>query len=127
MIARAGMVAVALMVGSIAAALAQDRIHLHTNETEIGEALRDGGLVIDDPLAVFAAVLKNLPERVRVYPTENYFYFRFTQNGLGYLGNIRLAAADRDQGKVNFAYNESPTDWNSNPKNRFVVLEQGRA
>jgi hypothetical protein len=126
MIARAGMVAVALMVGSIAAALAQDRIHLHTNETEIGEALRDGGLVIDDPLAVFAAVLKNLPERVRVYPTENYFYFRFTQNGLGYLGNIRLAAADRDQGKVNFAYNESPTDWNSNPKNRFVVLGAGQ-
>ena len=119
--------ALALLVGSIAAALAQDRIHLHTNEAEIGEVLRDGGVAIDDPLAVFAAVLKNLPERVQVYPTENYFYFRFTQNGVVYAGNIRLAAADRDQGKVNFAYNEQPTDWNADPKNRHVVLgrEQG--
>ena len=25
--------------------------------------------------------MKNLPERVQVYPTENYFYFRFTHNG----------------------------------------------
>ena len=42
-------------------------------------------------------------------------------------GNIRLAAADRDQGKVNFAYNEQPTDWNADPRNRHVVLgpEQG--
>ena len=127
MMARAGMIALALLAGGIAAAPAQDRIHLHTNETEIGEVLRDGGLAIDDPLAVFGAVLKNLPERVQVYPTENYFYFRFTQNGVVYAGNIRLAAADRDQGKVNFAYNEQPTDWNADPKNRHAVLgaEQG--
>jgi len=120
----------ALLTGA-ATALAQDRsqgrIHLHTNETEIGEVLRDGGVSIDDPLAVFAAVLKNLPEQVRVYPTENYFYFRFTQNGAIYVGNIRLAAADRDQGKVNFSYNEQPTDWNAEPKNHHAVLgaEQG--
>ena len=76
---------------------------------------------------MFGAVLKNLPERVQVYPTENYLYFRFTQNGVVYAGNIRLAAADRDQGKVNFAYNEQPTDWNAEPKNHHAVLgaEQG--
>ncbi|MEA2979047.1 MAG: hypothetical protein QOF09_870, partial [Alphaproteobacteria bacterium] len=113
--------------GGIKAVPAQDRIHLHTNEAEIGEVLRDGGVTIDDPLAVFGAVLKNLPERVRVYPTENYFYFRFTHNGVVYAGNIRLAAADRDQGKVNFSYNEAPTDWNPDPKSRHVTLgtEQG--
>ena len=134
MTARAGLVAVALLAGSTAATCvswtpswAQERIHLHTNETEIGEALRDGGLAIDDPLAVFGAVLKNLPERVQVYPTENYFYFRFTQKGAVYAGNIRLAAADRDRGKVNFAYNQQPTDWNADPKNHHAVLgpEQG--
>src|SRR6185436_4438737 len=90
MMARAAIAALALLAGSIAG-LGQDRIHLRTNEAEIGEALRDGGVTIDDPLAVFGAVLKNLPERVQVYPTENYFYFRFTQNGGGYSGNIRLA------------------------------------
>jgi hypothetical protein len=121
------MIALALLAGGAAAAFAQDRIHLHTNEAEIGEVLRDGGVTIDDPLAVFGAVLKNLPERVQVYPTENYFYFRFTQNSVVYSGNIRLAAADRDRGKVNFAYSEQPADWNPDPKNRHAVLgvEQG--
>jgi hypothetical protein len=126
MMARAGIVALAWLAGSIATALAQDRIHLHTNEAEIGEVLRDGGVAIDDPLAVFGAVLKNLPERVQVCPTENYFYFRFTQNGVVYSGNIRLAAADRDRGKVNFAYSEQPADWNADPKNRHAVLGPGQ-
>jgi hypothetical protein len=127
MIARAGIMVLALLAGSATAAFAQDRIHLHTNEAEIGEVLRDGGVSIEDPLAVFGVVLKNLPERVQVYPTENYFYFRFIQNGTVYVGNIRLAAADRDQGKVNFAYNEQPTDWNADPKSHHAVLgaEQG--
>jgi hypothetical protein len=130
MMARAGLVAVALLAVAIAGtsnSRAQDRIHLHTNEADIGEVLRDGGLAIDDPLAVFGAVLKNLPERAQVYPTENYFYFRFTHKAAVYAGNIRLAAVDRDRGKVDFAYNEQPTDWNPNPKYRHAVLgaEQG--
>lgn len=121
---RSGLVAIVWMGWALAACPvpAQERIHLHTNEAEIGEALRDGGVRIDDPAAVFAAILKNLPERVQVYPTENYFYFRFTQNGVIYVGNIRLSAADRDQGKVNFAYSERPTDWNPDPRVRDVVL-----
>jgi len=115
----------ALAMTSLArSAKAQDRIHLHTNAAEIGEVTRDGGVSLADPLAVFNTVLRNLPDRVEVYPTENYFYFRFTQNGAVYVGNIRLAAADRDQGKVNFAYNEQPTDWNPNPRNHHVVLGQ---
>jgi hypothetical protein len=115
------------VTGFAASANAQDRIHLYTNAAEIGEVTRDGGVSLADPLAVFNTVLKNLPDRVDVYPTENYFYFRFTQNGAVYAGNIRLAAADRDQGKVNFAYSEQPTDWNPNPRNHHVVLgrEQG--
>ena len=89
--------------------------------------LRDGGVSIEDPLAAFGVVLKNLPERVQVYPTENYLYFRFTQKGTVYVGNVRLAAADRDRGKVNFSYNEQPTDWNADPKSHHAVLgaEQG--
>src|SRR6476619_3883454 len=113
--------------GFVRTTQAQDRIHLHTNAAEIGEVTRDGGVSLADPLAVFNTVLKNLPDRVDVYPTENYFYFRFTQNGAVYVGNIRLAAADRDQGKVNVAYSEQPTDWRPNPRNHHVVLgrEQG--
>lgn len=129
MIARACTIAAALLLGSVATLRAQERIHLHTNETEIGEVLRDGGVAIDDTNAVFGAVLRNLPERVRVYPTENYFYFRFTHLGVIYAGNIRLAAADRDRGKVNFSFNEHAADWNAAPKARHAVLgaEQGVA
>jgi hypothetical protein len=119
-------VVLALLAG-MTAGFGQIRIHLHTNETEIGEVLLDGGLLIEDPLVVFGAVIKALPERVQVYPTENYFYFRFTQKGTVYAGNIRLAASDRDQGKVNFAYNERPADWNADPRNHHAILgaEQG--
>jgi hypothetical protein len=96
---------------------------LHTAEQEIAEALRPGALAIADPLAVFSFVLRNLPERVQVYPTENYYYFRFVHNGVPYTGNIRLAAADRDLGKVHFAYNEQPSDWRPEPPVRHRALD----
>lgn len=126
MIGRVGLIALTLVL-AVVSARAQERIHLHANATEIGEARRDGRVTLGDPLSVFASVLRNLAERVDVYPTENYFYFRFTQNGVVYVGNIRLAASDRDKGKVNFAYSEQPTDWNADPKISNVVLgaEQG--
>lgn len=96
---------------------------LATNEADIAELLRPGALAIDDPLAVFAFVLGSLPERVQVYPTENYYYFRFIHGGVPYTGNIRLAASDRDDGKVHFAYNEAPSDWRPRPDVRYQVLD----
>ena len=94
----------ALMAGT---AFAQDRgrqtpPRIQTSDTEITDALRTGSLAIDDPLAVLSFVLASLPVRVQVYPTENYFYFRFLHNGVPYTGNIRLSAADRDAGKLHF-------------------------
>ena len=41
---------------------------------------------------------------MRVYPTENYYYFRFHHHGVEYAGNFRLAAVDRDKGVLHFAY-----------------------
>ena len=61
--------------------------------------MRPTTLDVADPMAVFAFVLDSLPDRVKVYPTENYYYFTFTHNGVDYAGNIRLDASDRDQGK----------------------------
>jgi hypothetical protein len=59
---------------------------------------------------------------VNVLPTENYYYVRFVRDGVRYVGNIRLAAADRDQGKVNFSYSEEPTDWNNEPEERHEAF-----
>src|SRR5690606_34456290 len=66
---------------------------------------------IADPKAVLAFVLASLPPRVKVYPTENYYYFKFNLGAARYAGNIRLDVNDRDQGKVNFAYFEDLTEW----------------
>ena len=87
---RAGLLAAALAAGTHAAA-AQGV--LRTNEADIEEALRTSDLDVGNPMAVFAFVLGQLPERVKVLPTENYYYFRFAHNGVPYAGNIRLAAA----------------------------------
>jgi hypothetical protein len=96
---------------------------LHFAEMEIVEAIRPSSLKIDDPIAVFSFVFRNIPERARIYPTENYYYFRFTQNGTPYTGNIRLAAADRDQGKVHFAYGERTSDWRPQLPVKHIVLD----
>jgi hypothetical protein len=77
---------------------------LETNEAYVEEAARPGTLAIDDPMAVFAYVLGSLPERVRVYPTENHYYFAFTHAGARFAGNIKLDARLRDQGKATFVY-----------------------
>src|SRR5262249_14329944 len=54
---------------------------LYTNEIAIEDATRRTALGIDDPVAVFAFIFGALPDRVRVYPTENYFYFSSSTTG----------------------------------------------
>lgn len=77
---------------------------LNTNESFIDDLLEERQLDIDDPRAVLSFVLNSLPEEVNVYPTENYYYVKFHQGGVGYAGNIRLDAADRDDGIIHFTY-----------------------
>src|SRR5215510_13705099 len=79
---------------------------LETNQSYLEEVMRTTTLSINDPIAVFAFVLGSLPDRVKVYPTENYYYFSFAHNGKRYAGNIRLDASNRDEGKGIFAYYE---------------------
>ncbi len=77
---------------------------LVTNQSLVEEFGIDLDLDINDVEAVFDYVLSMLPAEVKVYPTENYYYFRFHHGGIEYAGNIRLAAIDRDDGLVHFAY-----------------------
>ena len=101
-----------LIVPPIAAAAQQPTLpRLHTNQAIVEDAMRDTSLAINDPLAVFAYVLDQLPDQVTVYPTENYYYFRFVHAGVPYAGDIRLDAEDRDQGRVHFGYYEKLADW----------------
>jgi len=102
-----------LLAVTVLAATAQNQQAptLHTNEAFVDETLRSSTLAIGDPKAVFIYILANLPTRVKVYPTENFYYFRFTHNGVPYAGNIRLDPNDRDAGKVHFVYFQQMTAW----------------
>lgn len=61
-------------------------------------------LNLSDSNAMFRFVFNSLPEKVVVYPTENYFYFRFTGSGHTVKGSFSLFAKDRDDGNFGFGY-----------------------
>lgn len=96
---------------------------LFTHESYVQDVTRASSLPIDDLKSVFTFVLGALPERVKVYPTENYYYFRFANAGRQYAGNIRLDASDRDQGKVHFAYYEDLAEWKEEGPVKHIVLD----
>ena len=107
----------------VAAAAEEARPVLHFNQAYVEETMRQSNLDIKDPVAVFSFVFANLPERVKVYPTENYFYFTFILNGAPYDGNIRLDASNRDDGKVIFAYSEDLEEWRKETDVSHIILD----
>jgi hypothetical protein len=66
---------------------------------------------IDDVKSVFRLVFGSLPDSVKVYPTENYYYFYFYHGGAKYAGNFRFDIEDRDRGLVHFNYFKDFTLW----------------
>jgi len=119
--ARAGL---AVAIAQCATAQAADPPRLDLHQTYIEEALARVTLDVSDPMAVFAFVFASLPDTVKVYPTENYYYFRFMANGVAYAGNIRLDASNRDQGKVEFDYYEDTTGWREDTPGEFRTLDR---
>ena len=71
-------------------------------------------------------MLGQLPERVKVYPTENYYYFSFVHGHLRYAGSIRLDAADRDRGWLHFAYYLDVAEWRDEEPIRKLALDASR-
>jgi len=110
----------------IAAAQGVDRPRLETNEAYVEDVTRDVTLDVGDPMAVFAFVLNSLPDRVKVYPTENYYYFAFIHGGVRYAGNIRIELGDGDKVAVHFAYFQDETEWRPDTPLTHVVLDAAR-
>jgi hypothetical protein len=99
---------------------------LQTNQSYVEELARPTEINVDDLMSVFGYVMSQLPERVKVYPTENYFYFGFLHNGIRYAGNIRLDASNRDDGKVIFAYFEDTSQWYEDAEVKHTILDASR-
>ncbi len=89
---------------------------VQTHQAYIEQLSAKNAFDITDMKAVFGFVLNSLPDRVKVYPTENYYYFKFHHHGVRYAGNIRLENETRDQGKVHFAYDVETNAWNERHK-----------
>lgn len=104
----------------------QSRPQLVTNEVAVVEAMRPATFDIKDPMAVFAYVLGSLPPRVTVYPTENYYYFKFVHGGVPIAGNLRLDPRERDNGKVWFGYYEDNADWKKDGLEKGIELDGAR-
>jgi hypothetical protein len=109
-----------VIAGRTFAAEGADRPRLYTNEAFVEDATRATTLPTTDLMAMLAFVLGSLPDSVKVYPTENYYYFSFYHNSTRYAGNIRLDASDRDEGKLHFAYYEDLAEY----KEQSPVLYQ---
>jgi hypothetical protein len=92
----------------------------------VDEVTQATTLAVDDPMAVFAFVLNSLPDRVKVYPTENYYYFTFFHNGAPYAGNIRIEPGDGDKAAVHFVYYQDWSEWREDSPLTHVVLDSSR-
>jgi hypothetical protein len=96
------------------------------HESLVEDLMRATELPLADPVAMFAYVLGALPERVKVYPTENYYYFSFIYGKVRYAGNIRLDVMDRDRGRVHFAFYEDLAEWKDETPVTHVVLDMAQ-
>src|SRR5215468_10816166 len=117
--------ALAVLAATVGMAAAQhpEPPLLHTNEAYVEEATRPTTLALDDPMAIFAFVLNSLPDRVKVYPTENYYYFTFIHGGAPYAGNIRIELGDEDKVTVHFVYYQDWSEWHQDSPLTHVVLD----
>jgi hypothetical protein len=109
---------------TVVTATAGERPRIFFHENYIRDINNETVLPLDDPKAMLAFVLDSLPERVKVYPTESYYYFQFYHQGVRYAGNLRLDMMDRDQGKVHFAYFEDLQEWTADAPITYRVFDQ---
>jgi hypothetical protein len=103
---------------------AASSVQVNLNQSYIESVIAEPTLDISDPMSVFASVFSSLPADVRVYPTENYFYFNFYHGGTRFAGNIRLDALDRDKGIVHFAYFPDYTEWGRGGELTYRALDK---
>lgn len=94
----------AVLVALMSPALPALANEIKTNEAYVSDVLAKPAFDINVIDEVFDYIFSTLGNEVTVYPTENYYYFKFMHEGVPYAGNFRLDIADRDQGIIHFAY-----------------------
>lgn len=93
-------------------AMAQDAPALNTNAQMIEDLARPPAFDVRDPRSVLAYVLLRLPAEVRVYPTENYYYFTLHAGGVAWAGSLRFGPDERAKGQLELSVYPALSDWN---------------
>ncbi|MEZ5326831.1 MAG: hypothetical protein R3F19_17420 [Verrucomicrobiales bacterium] len=81
------------------------RLTLHEGLVDAWRA-EDSAVDFENLRSVFWYVFSRIPNEVRVYPSENYYYWQLDMDGRHITGNIRFPARERDDGLISFAYSE---------------------
>ena len=101
-----------------------DGPHLSRHE-ELIEAWRSTDTIdLKNPRAVFWHVFSRLPVEARIFPSENYYYWKLSINGRDIQGSIRLSAKERDEGYLGFAYSEARVETSEKDVGRLRVHER---
>lgn len=95
---------------------------LQTNQSYVDKLKGKSGVDLANPLSVFRSILTSLPKTVKVYPTENYYYFSFYDRGIRYGGNIRLAIDGLAKREIYFTYFPSATLQHPDGEGQRLVL-----
>ncbi|MHC1726662.1 MAG: hypothetical protein AB9866_11720 [Syntrophobacteraceae bacterium] len=95
---------------------------LYTDQQYVEEVSAVSSLDISNIKSVFKFVIGSLPDTVKVYPTENYFYFSFFHGGIKWAGNLRFDIETRDEGKVHMTYFKEFTEWQHDGHDYTAVL-----
>ncbi len=88
-----------------------------TNESFINGLY--AGLKLDSEDEVFAYVFSKLKNKVTIFPSENYYYFRFPARGKMIYGTLTLFPTERDSARIGFGYAAKVEDKYRN-RNYFV-------
>jgi hypothetical protein len=81
-----------------------------TNEEFINAVREEMDLANVDQ--VFRYVFSKLDDEIFIYPTENYYYFKFPAAGKEFWGSLHLPAHRLDEGLLGFGYIEKGNDIN---------------
>ena len=107
-----GHAALVLMMSSACPVHAQGATTLSTNERMIEDLAHATPFDVRDPVSVLDAVLDRLPGEVRVYPTENYYYFALFSGGIAWAGSLRFGPDERAKGQLELSVYKALTGWN---------------
>ncbi len=81
---------------------------LVTNNSYINGLYTD--LDLNNSQAIFRHIFSNLEDEVTVYPSENYYYFRFTGSGKTIAGSLNFSVKRIDNGSIGMGYSVKPED-----------------